>query len=99
MTITACSLCGNFLDDSGECGECSNFDNSAMIHQIGGDHYRSKKVQPIEYIMANDMPFADGNVVKYVSRHRQKNGAEDIKKGIQYFLFILENEYGQKYEF
>ena len=99
MTITACSLCGNFLDDSGECGECSNFDNSVMIHQIGGDHYRSKKVQPIEYIMANDMPFADGNVVKYVSRHRQKNGAEDIKKGIQYLLFILENEYGQKYEF
>ena len=57
--------------------------------QVGGDHYTKGSIQPIEYIMANDLGFAEGNVVKYVTRHKYKNGIEDIKKARHYLDFIL----------
>jgi hypothetical protein len=53
------------------------------------------KIQPVEYIHANAMPYMDGNVVKYISRHRNKNGAEDVRKAIQYCQMILQMEYGE----
>jgi hypothetical protein len=51
--------------------------------QIGGSHYKYMAIQPIEYINANHLKFAEGCVVKYVSRHQSKNGKEDILKAIQ----------------
>jgi hypothetical protein len=66
--------------------------------QVGGDHYSKMKIQPTEYIHANGLDFFEGNVVKYVSRHRLKNGAEDIKKAIDYCKMILEKDYGIKYD-
>ncbi len=44
------------------------------------DHYTAFAIQPLEYILANNIPFPEGNVVKYVSRWRGKNGVEDLKK-------------------
>jgi len=64
-------------------------------NQVGGDHYQTA-IQPIEYIMANKLPFCEGNVVKYITRHRKKNGAEDLLKARQYIDFILEHDYGIK---
>ena len=61
--------------------------------QVGGTHYQ-KAIQPIEYIEKNKLGFCEGNVVKYVTRHKDKNGAEDIKKAIQYLEFILKYQYG-----
>ena len=62
--------------------------------QIGGSHYKDNfTIQPIEYIQANRMEFAEGCVVKYVSRHSFKNGKEDILKAIQNLEFILERDY------
>ena len=52
-----------------------------------------QKIQPIEYIQANRMEFAEGCVVKYVSRHSFKNGKEDILKAMQNLEFILERDY------
>ena len=67
---------------------------SDVLHgEVGGKHYTRMKIQPIEYIMANNLPFADGNVVKYISRHRFKNGAEDVEKVIHYCKLILSLEY------
>ncbi len=57
--------------------------------QVGGDHYKQGSIQPMEYIMANDLGFAEGNVVKYITRHRLKNGIEDVKKARHYLDFIL----------
>ncbi len=68
----------------------------ASEKQIGGDHYRHFKIMPIEYIAKNKLDFCEGNIVKYISRHRLKNGAEDIKKVIHYAELILELEYGDK---
>jgi len=64
--------------------------------QVGGNHYRDFKIMPIEYISKNKLDFLEGNIVKYISRHRNKNGAEDIRKIIHYAELILELEYGEK---
>lgn len=66
----------------------------ALDEQTGGDHYKKMVIQPIEYTVKNKLPFIEGCIVKYVSRHRSKNGAEDIKKVIHYCNLLLELEYG-----
>lgn len=58
--------------------------------QIGGTHYRDKAIQPIEYILANDLGFCEGNIIKYVSRYKDKNGLEDLKKAKHYLEFLIE---------
>jgi|TARA_R100000093_G_scaffold69586_1_gene41856 hypothetical protein len=69
----------------------------ATNKQIGGDHYKSCKIQPVDYIVQNDLTFLEGNVVKYITRHRRKGeGAKDIEKVIHYAEMILEMEYGSK---
>ena len=67
---------------------------SALGVQEGGEHYRSGSIQPIEFIHANNLGFMEGNVVKYVTRHLDKNGAEDLKKAKHYIELLLELEYG-----
>jgi hypothetical protein len=69
---------------------------SALNDQAGGSHYKDLAIQPVEYIYNNQLPYLDGNVVKYVTRHKSKNGAEDIRKAIHYCQLILELEYGEK---
>lgn len=64
----------------------------ALDTQIGGDHYRSKAIQPIEFIMANGLGFCEGNCVKYVTRWREKGGIADLKKAIHYLQFLIESE-------
>ena len=65
--------------------------------QVGGTHYQVP-IQPIEYIVKNDIPYREGNVIKYVTRHKSKNGAEDIKKAIHYLEMILEDYEGKPKE-
>ena len=63
--------------------------------QEGGSHY-DLPIQPLEYIHANQLGYIEGNIIKYATRHRNKNGAEDIKKIIHYCELLLELEYGDK---
>ena len=65
-----------------------------IAEQIGGNHYSEKKIQPIEFIEANNLPFCEGNVIKYVTRHASKNGLEDIEKAIWYLERIKKIKYG-----
>ena len=65
----------------------------ASSQQVGGDHYCKMAIQPAEYAQLNNLNFIEGCVVKYVSRHRNKNGAEDIKKAIHFLNLLLEIEY------
>lgn len=57
---------------------------SANEVQHGGNHYKTGGIEPIDYIIANEMDFCEGNVVKYITRHKKKNRAEDIKKIVHY---------------
>lgn len=65
----------------------------SLRKQEGGSHYRKYPIQPVQYSIANGLSFCAGNVVKYVTRYRDKNGAEDIRKAIHYLNMILEFEY------
>jgi len=62
----------------------------AIRKQIGGSHYQARKIQPVEYIMANRLGFAEGNVIKYVSRWEEKGGVEDLRKAAHYLEFLIE---------
>lgn len=66
---------------------------SALDKQVSGTHYKDKGIQPIVYIHANNLGFCEGNVVKYVTRHKDKNGRADIEKAIHYLELLLELEY------
>ena len=64
----------------------------ASSEQEGGDHYAVMKIQPIEFILANELGFCEGNVIKYLCRYKRKNGLEDLKKARQYLDFLIERE-------
>lgn len=66
----------------------------ATEKQVGSDHYKRMSIQPIEFIHANGLSFLQGNVVKYICRHKAKGGEEDVRKAIHYCELILEMEYG-----
>lgn len=72
--------------------------SSPLAHQVGGSHYKDFLIQPIQYIEANQLPFAEGNVIKYISRHGRKGSAEDVLKAIHYCELILQLRYPQEYQ-
>ena len=60
--------------------------------QIGGEHYKTA-IQPVEYIHANGLNFFEGNVLKYITRHRSKGRRKDIEKAIHYLEMLIQFEY------
>lgn len=60
----------------------------ALKKQVGGNHYLGFKIQPIEFIVANDLSFTQGNVIKRICRYKKKNGIEDLRK-IQHEIDLL----------
>ena len=67
-----------------------------LIAQEGGGHYKDRGIQPLEYTMKNNLSFCEGNVVKYISRYKSKNGIEDLAKVIHYALLAAYEEYGEQ---
>lgn len=65
---------------------------TALAAQIGGAHYKDCAIQPIEFIHANKLGYCEGNVVKYISRWRQKNGLVDLEKAKHYIDLLIELE-------
>lgn len=70
-------------------------EETPLSKQVGGDHYKNCGIQPVEFIAANDLDFFEGNVVKYITRHKKKGGASDVKKVIHYSELLLKLEYGE----
>ena len=58
--------------------------------QVGGAHYATKAIQPWDYIVANNLGYLEGNIVKYVSRWKDKGGVEDLKKAQHYLQKLIE---------
>lgn len=65
---------------------------SALETQVGGTHYKNLLMQPVEFIHYNELGFCEGNVVKYISRWRQKNGIADLEKAKHYIELLIEME-------
>lgn len=67
---------------------------SALDTQVSGQHYKNMIIQPVEFIVKNNISFLEANVIKYVCRHREKNGIEDLNKAIHYLELAKELYYG-----
>lgn len=65
---------------------------SALNTQVGGDHYKNMKIQPIEYSMANNLDACQHTIVKYVSRFRDKGGIKDLEKARHTLELLIEFE-------
>ena len=66
--------------------------------QVGGDHYSKMKIQPAEFVNKNKMLFAEGNAIKYICRHINKGGEQDLEKAKHYIDMIIERDYGDDAE-
>lgn len=69
---------------------------SALDIQEGGNHYKKYKIQPIEFCFANNIPVLEANAQKYILRHADKNGMEDLRKARHYLELMAEMYYGEK---
>jgi Protein of unknwon function (DUF3310) len=65
---------------------------NALEKQVAGSHYKDLPIQPVEYIHANALGYFEGNVIKYVSRWRKKNGIADLEKAKHYIELLIELE-------
>jgi hypothetical protein len=65
---------------------------SAFKEQVGGGHYKDLAIQPAEFIHKNGIGYMEGAVIKYLTRWRNKNGVEDLKKARHYLDLLIEME-------
>ena len=65
---------------------------NALKEQVGGNHYSKLAIQPVEYITANKLTYLQGNVIKYVTRYKDKNGLQDLEKAKHYIDMLIELE-------
>ena len=63
--------------------------------QVGGEHYKKYKIQPLEYSHANKLDMFQGSVVKYITRFRDKRGKEDLEKAKHVIDVLIKLEYGE----
>ena len=66
----------------------------SLNNQIGGNHYKQMKIQPIEFINANKLGFIVGCIIKYLCRYKSKNGLQDLEKARHFIDILIELEYG-----
>jgi len=64
--------------------------------QIGGEHYKKFKIQPIEFIVKNNLGYIEGNIIKYICRHKEKGGKNDLLKAKHYIDLLIQLEYGEE---
>lgn len=67
-------------------------EKSAFDSQVGGNHYKDMPIQPLAFIVANNIPFLEGNVIKYVVRWKLKHGLQDLMKARHYLDMLIEIE-------
>lgn len=65
--------------------------------QIGGDHYKTSNLQPWDLISRHNIAFLEGNIIKYMTRWRSKNGVQDLKK-VQHYITKIEEIHDTGYE-
>jgi hypothetical protein len=70
--------------------------NNVFFKQVGGSHYKKYKIQPSRFINDNKILFAEGNAIKYICRHQDKGGKQDLLKAIHYIQMILERDYNNE---
>ena len=59
--------------------------------QIGGSHYKNYKIQPVEFIIKNNIGFVEGNIIKYILRFKEKGGVQDLEKAKHYIELLIDS--------
>ena len=70
-------------------GDTSN----AWDKQVGGEHYKQYAIQPAQFALANNLDYAQSNAIKYIVRHKDKNGVQDLDKAIHYVELLKAHHY------
>ena len=70
----------------------NEFETKPLAKQVGGQHYKLLKIQPVEYIHANQIGYFEGTAIKYLSRWRNKGGLEDLQKAKHFIDLLIELE-------
>lgn len=83
-----------YIPQEGDANDKEPHDVSSnpLDKQVGGNHYRNMAIQPVEFIVANNIPYREANVIKYVCRHASKNGKQDLLKA-RHYIDMLISEY------
>jgi hypothetical protein len=63
---------------------------AANKEQFGGSHYKTLSIQPWDYIIQNNLGFLEGNVIKYITRWKDKEGVQDLKKARHFLDKLIE---------
>ena len=71
---------------------------SVWKKQIGGNHYQKYKIQPSKFVVENKLLYPEGCVIKYVVRHQDKGGKQDLLKAKHMIDMIIERDYGDEKE-
>ena len=58
--------------------------------QVGGSHYKKYKIQPVEFIIKNNIGFVEGNIIKYILRFKEKGGVQDLLKAKHYIELLMD---------
>ena len=69
---------------------------SVWKKQVGGKHYTKYKIQPSKFVVENKLLYPEGNVIKYILRHQNKGGKEDLLKAMHFIEMIIERDYGEE---
>ena len=59
--------------------------------QVGGSHYKNYKIQPVEFIIKNNIGFVEGNIIKYILRFKEKGGVQDLLKAKHYIELLIDS--------
>lgn len=65
----------------------------AWQKQVGGEHYKQYAIQPAKFALANGLDYAQSNAIKYIVRHKDKNGVQDLDKAIHYIELLKQHHY------
>ena len=71
---------------------------SAYKKQIGGKHYLKYKIQPSRFVVENKLLYPEGCVIKYILRHQDKGGKQDLLKAKHFIEMIIERDYSEEKE-
>ena len=67
-----------------------------MKDNINPKHYKQGKIEVIDFILDQQMNYLEGNIVKYISRYKHKNGIEDLKKALWYLNKLIGEKQNDK---
>ena len=69
---------------------------SVWKKQVGGKHYIKYKIEPSKFVVENKLLYPEGSVIKYILRHQDKGGKEDLDKAKHFIDMIIERDYGEE---